>query len=362
MATLCNETGNWGVLSNIAAPNFSTKDQHDGIVTANGTVDAEGNYVIDSYTGAAASKADFQKHTYGSVSQTDINVAFNLSDQFFLGAALGVYSVNYNRESSYYEYSDKDNYGYTIDSWYNTDGDGFDVKLGFTVRPFKTSPFRMAVYAHTPIWFSLTDVNGAEINYNNKSRLYKSTYEYDYHFRTPWKFGVALGHTVGSVLAFDAEYEYSDLPSSKYTLHNGGESSYFRTVNNYTKHFLKGQSTLRVGVEIKPVPLLSLRLGYNFVSSPFDKNAYRELAYDGVYTETYFTNWKATNRFTAGIGFRFRGGYFDLAYQLQLQKGDFYAFGNQNQDISKGAKVYLIEPTEIKNNRSQVMATLGFKF
>ena len=37
--------------------------------------------------------------------------------------------------------------------------------------------------------------------------------------------------------------------------------------------------------------------------------------------------------------------------QLQSQKGDFYAF----DDVD-------LKPTEIKNNRSQVMATLGFRF
>jgi hypothetical protein len=57
------------------------------------------------------------------------------------------------------------------------------------------------------------------------------------------------------------------------------------------------------------------------------------------------------NRFTLGVGYRFKGGYFDVAYQLQSQKGDFYAF----DDVD-------LKPTEIKNNRSQVMATLGFRF
>jgi len=87
------------------------------------------------------------------------------------------------------------------------------------------------------------------------------------------------------------------------------------------------------------------------VSSPFKNNAYRIIAFDSPFTETDFTNWKATNRFTVGLGYRYKGGYVDVAYQYSAQKGDFYAFDEVD-----------LKPTEIENNRSQLMCTFGFRF
>ena len=108
---------------------------------------------------------------------------------------------------------------------------------------------------------------------------------------------------------------------------------------------------LKIGAEIKPVDSFSIRFGYNFVSSPFKKNAYRTLLYDDPYTETDYTNWGDINRLTFGIGYRYKTGYIDLTYQYQMQKGDFYAFDDEN-----------LKATKISNNRSQLMATFGFRF
>ena len=114
---------------------------------------------------------------------------------------------------------------------------------------------------------------------------------------------------------------------------------------------LKGQHTLKIGMEVKPADAFSIRCGYNFLSAPMKSDGYNILAYDGVMTETDFTNWKDTHRFTFGVGYRFKGGYIDMAYQYNTQKGDFYAFDDQ-----------MLPATEIKNNRSQIMATLGLRF
>jgi hypothetical protein len=118
-----------------------------------------------------------------------------------------------------------------------------------------------------------------------------------------------------------------------------------------TKETLCGQHTLKLGAEYKPVEEISIRLGYNYVSSPFKEGAYRTIGYDGPYTETDYTNWGDINRFCFGLGYRYKGGYIDLAYQYQLQKGDFYAF----DDID-------LKPTKLNCDRSQLMATFGFRF
>ncbi|MBP3213504.1 MAG: hypothetical protein J6M19_01500 [Bacteroidaceae bacterium] len=343
IADLCNyalENDYWGTLADMSA---SRKDVHGGILN-------ETKESGRDYEGVGADRAYYERATYGANIQADLNVSFNVSDQFFFGASLGVYDIDYERESFYQEFgNDGNNYDFT--NWYKTTGDGFDVKLGFICRPIEDSPFRFGVNVHTPTWYRMTDSNGSTLYLNDEYVTSGSNSEYDYHFRTPWKFGFSLGHTIGTNFAIGAEYEFQDLSTAKYSDVDHRENYYFRNVNQITDQTLRGQHTLKVGVEYKPIDELSLRAGYNFVSSPFKKDAFRTIGYDGPYTETDYTNWGAVNRFTIGLGYRYKGGYFDIAWQYQAQKGDFYAF----DDID-------LKPTKIKNNRSQLMATLGFRF
>lgn len=351
IADLANSSYNsntWGMLADMGAPAYN----NSGTLTKEGVVvdnyDDNGNFT--GYTGVAAQSAELRKATYGSNAQFDGNISMNIGDKLFLGLSVGIYSIDYQRESYYAEVG-TDGLAYDFSNYYETSGDGFDVKLGAIVRPFGDSPFRIGAHIHTPIWYHMTDINGSSLYINNQSIDTQSADPFDYAYRTPWEFGISLGHTIGNCFAIGAEYSYSDLSTAKYYTDDWNEDSYFRNVNIFTKESLKGQSTFKIGVEYKPVSEFSVRFGYNYVSSPFKDDAYRVIAYDSYFTETDFTNWKATNRFTVGLGYRYKSGYVDLAYQYSAQKGDLYAF----DDID-------LKPTKIDNNRSQLMCTFGFRF
>lgn len=363
MAGQAYAENSWGMLADLSAPIFDTNKESAtyGKKTGIGIIgdpyecvdEQEGLYDVDNfygYTGVAAKSAAYQRHQWGSTTQTDFNVSFNVSDQYFFGVSLGVYDVNYSRDAWYKELGTDGNY-YDFTNWYDTDGNGFDLKFGAIIRPIQSSPFRIGLAIHTPTWYRLEDTNGATLYYNDQFVGQNASDPYEYDYRTPWKFGISLGHTVGNYFAFGAEYEFSDLGTAHYSVSDMGNSEYFRAINDETKRMLKGQHTLRFGMEVKPADNISIRAGYNYVSSPYENTAYRVLSYDGPFTETDFCNWKAINRFTFGLGFRFGGGYLDLAYQYQSQKGDFYAF----DDID-------LVPTEVENNRSQLLATLGVRF
>ena len=341
IADLCTDAfanNYWGTMADMSA---AEQDGHAGILDES----------QDSYQGLPASEAYFEKATFGSNLQADVNISFNVSDQFFIGASVGVYDIDYHRESFYQELG-TDGVTYDFTNWYKTKGDGFDVKLGFICRPIEESPFRFGFTVHTPTWYRLTDANGADLFMNDEYVASGSNAEYDYRFRTPWKFGVSVGHTIANKFAIGAEYEFQDMSSAHYREVDGYNSNYFRNMNKITENTLRGQHTLKVGMEFKPIEELSFRAGYNFVSSPFKSGAYRTIGYDGPYTDTDWTNWGAINRFSLGLGYRYKSGYVDLAWQYQAQKGDFYAFDN-GEDFKS---------TEIKANRSQLMATFGFRF
>lgn len=348
MANNAYDTGNWGMLADMSAPEYDKDGKlvHDGIIGE--LFDEAGN--LTGYTGIGANEANFKRATYGSNLQTDINLSLNFSERYFVGISLGLYSIDYNRES-YYEEMGSDGHYYDLSNWYATNGDGFDVKLGFICRPFENSPFRIGFHVHTPTWYKMDDTNGSMLYMDDEFVSQKASEPYDYSYRTPWKLGLSLGHTVGKQFAIGAEYEYMDYSTCKYYTNDWSEDSYFRNINSFTKNMMKAQHTLKLGVEYKPIDEFSVRFGYNYVSSPYKNDAFRTIAYDSPFTETDFTNWKDIQRITIGMGYRYKGGYIDLAYQYSTQKGDFYAF----DDID-------LKPTEINNDRSQLMCTFGFKF
>ena len=346
----------WGALSDMSAPLYDD----DGNLTKYGLIgenlmtdDATGQDVFLGYTGFGADKANMRKSTYGGISQADINLSLNVLDKYFFGASVGLYDINYNRESFYEELlalPDGSTAFYDFSNWYNTSGDGVDLKLGFICRPIDDSPFRFGLTVHTPTWYKMQDFNGSSLYINDQFVSEKVFDPYYYDLRTPWKLGCSLGYTIDNYFAIGAEYEYQDLSSMKYS-EDGHQTSYFRTHNDMISKYLKGQNTFKVGMEVKPTNEFSIRAGYNYVSAPMKDEAYKLIAYDSPFTETDFTNWKAINRFTVGLGYRYKGGYVDVAYQYSGQKGDFYAF----DDVD-------LKPTEIENNRSQVMCTFGFRF
>ena len=296
----------------------------------------------------------------GGISQYDFNVAFNIEDRVYLGATLGIYDVNYDRQSSYTEDLNDDygdaNGGYTLDNYYGLDGSGVDLKLGVIVRPIEDSPFRIGLAVHTPTWYELTESYNATLS--SDIWAYESAYSqtlsdyldysyltYDYRLITPWKFNVSMGSTIANVLAWGAEYEYQDYSSAKledvdgYEL--GGQSS--------VEDFLKGVHTLRLGMEARLAPEFSLRAGYNYTSAAYKDDAYSALA--SYRTNTDFNNVKSRNTFAFGVGYRGSVVYADLAYKYDLYKSDFYAF----DDIDLPA-------TKVDNSRHQLLFTLGARF
>lgn len=332
------------VLADIATPNNDPKDYHDGVL---GYDEAS-----DSYYGIPAKEAQYSRTTYGSNIEADINISMNVSDRFYYGVSLGIYNFDYSRESFYKEYG-IDGFDYDLTNWYRTIGSGVDAKFGFICRPIEDSPFRFGITVQTPTAYKLVDANGSKLYMNNSYVKEGDSGDYEYKFNTPWKFNLSLGHVIGTKLALGAEYEYTNLAAGKFkpSMHME-DADYFDEINSCCiKEYLKGQHTLKLGAEYNPTSSLSLRVGYNFVSSPIDKSSFKDIMYYEPFTDTDYTNWNALNRVTCGVGYKWKHGYVDVAYQYQTQKGDFYAFDH----------VELI-PTSIANNRSQIMATIGFRF
>nr|WP_320059008.1 hypothetical protein [uncultured Bacteroides sp.] len=310
----------------------------------------------------------------GGLNAYDFNVALNLYDRFYLGATLTAYSIDYTRNTSYSEAfiaaDNKDDGNYTLRNNYKLDGSGVDFKLGFIARPFEESPLRIGMAIHTPIFYSLEENGMAYLDYDtyNKEQdkfLTGTAYtqnEYGdemegrtkYELTTPWKYNLSLGYTIGKSVALGAEYEYSDYSTAKLKYDDGVKMA---SETNDIKTYLKGLHTMRLGAEFKIIPEFAFRLGYNYITSSMSNDTFKPLALNSIRTDTEFSNIKAINNYTIGVGYRGAVFYTDLAYQYNTYKEDFYPFYNKSTD-----GIVAPNATKVTNTKSQVLLTLGMRF
>lgn len=313
---------------------------------------------------------NFDRAHRGYISNFDLNISGNSNDRFYWGLTIGLKDVNYKGYSEYAEgfvsQSGQD-LGYAV---YGDErrikGSGFDITAGIIFRPVEESPMRIGLSIATPTWYDLTSENTSQLLNHSKYGSWdegNSSESYDFKFYTPWKFCLSVGHTVGTNLALGASYEYSDYGASKNRINDGYD--YYGKEESYTdepqkrnaESSLKGVHTLKLGAELKPVPELAVRLGYNYQTAAYESNGYRDMMLNSpgvMYASTAdYTNWKGTNRITCGLGYRVGSMNIDLAYQYSATNGDFYPMQSYEGKINAA---------DVSNKRHQVLLTLGYTF
>lgn len=323
----------------------------------------------------------FNRAHNGYIGNYDFSISGNLNDRVYLGVTFGIKDVHYNAYSEYSENLVSGARASVADNRSIT-GSGFDVTAGVIVRPIESSPFRIGAYVKTPTWYDLTTSNTTSlIDYRNYGAANNRKYvnnSYDFKIWTPWKFGFSLGHTIGSSLALGATYEYEDYSRINTRINDGGYIDYWTgsyydssiadtQMNNHTREVLKAVSTLKLGIEYKPTTNLALRAGYNYVSPMYFSDGQKDPGLSSLGTSyasaTDYTDWKATNRFTLGVGYQIDKFNIDLAYQYSSQAGDFYPFSNvKNININSTTYNNIATGTKVKNDKSQLLLTLGYRF
>jgi len=318
----------------------------------------------------------------GYIGNYDFAVSGNINDRVYLGLTFGMKDVHYKAYSEYCE-SFNSNGAAVVSDNRKVTGSGFDITAGVIVRPVAESPFRIGAYVKSPTWYDLTTSNVTGLVYvqGTTSKVSYISNSYDFKLWTPWKFGFSLGHTVGNYLALGATYEYENFSNINSRVNDGGYYNYYgeyyesstadKNMNAHTKEVLKGVSTLKLGVEYKPVSNVALRMGYNYVSAMYDKDAQKDPGIASLGTAyasaTDYTNWSAINRFTLGVGYQVKNFNIDLAYQYSAQNGSFAPFSNiRNISIPSGTTTVtesnVATTTDVKNNRSQLLLTVGYRF
>ena len=349
---------------------------------------------ITGYNNSYATAYHYGRAQWGSKQEFDFNLAFNFSEQFYLGVNIGAYNIS-GGSTMQYEEASVDEKGqpfmtangqrktYLLQRENRFSGTGVDAKFGFIVRPFVESPFRLGVSVTTPTYYAMssstdlgisspyehTDKNGNKFEYTEANL----TNNHDYRLRTPWKVNFSLATTIGDRIALGAEYEIADHTSAQvrhlqndyYYDDSFSSGTLDRSMQQMIDGYLRDTHTLRLGMEARLSRNVFGRLGYNYVSAPFKKEALLNLfttspSYQNA-TGTDYVNLGATNRITAGLGYRNSNFYADLAYQYQTQSATFYPFALQNGSIGASDRND-VPGHDLNLDRHQLSLTLGMRF
>ena len=328
----------------------------------------------------------FDRAHRGWISDYDFNLSGNINNRVFLGLTIGLHSVNYKGFSNYTErivsFDGQDRGTLTLADEREISGAGADIKVGAIFRPIEDSPFRFGLSIATPTWYDLTSENWTTL-YNNTDRNWNnwgydkgdSGESYDFKYYTPWKFGLSLGHTIGSEIALGASYEFTDYTASDSRVNDGYD--YYGDPDSYSDHEMKSNAEyslksahlLKLGAEFKPDPAMAVRLGYNYVSPTYNKKGFRDSQLNSelnMYASTAdYTNWEDTHRITCGLGYKYEHLSVDLAYQYSTTKGQFYPFQPNVEFIDPDGGAHetcISSPTEVSHKRHQLLLSLTYTF
>lgn len=356
------------------------------------------NAFIMGESGAGFNMADaynMNRASKGYIGEYDFGLSGNIHNQIYLGLTIGLQDVHYKGYSEYTEslIGGGQHIGnITVCDERKITGTGYNFRVGAIFRPIEDSPFRFGISFASPTFYDLTTSNSTYLVNNSQEqsatyRKYTAGDSYEFRLNSPMKFGLSVGHTVGNFLAIGAVYEYADYGATNPRIKQGdyydgywgtyySDSSCDNVMKEHTEQTLKGVSTLKLGVEYKPTPEVAFRLGYNYVSPMYNSNGFKDVYLDSygtnVASATDYTNWKATNRFTLGLGYSYGKFFADLAYQYTTQSGDFYPFMNAYVDDylgydNQGKQIVdqidnIPTKTEVDNTRHQFLLTLGYRF
>lgn len=342
-----------------------------------------------------ANAYNMNRASKGYIGEYDFALSGNIHDRVYLGLTVGLQDVHYKGYSEYTESligGGQPIGNITVCDERKITGTGYNFRVGAIFRPIEDSAFRFGISFASPTFYDLTTSNYTYLVNNSQEQSasypnYRTSDSYDFRLYSPMKLGLSFGHTIGNYLAIGAVYEYADYGATNPRIKEGdyydgywgtyySESSRDQVMKEHTEQTLKGVSTIKLGLEYKPTPEVAFRLGYNYVSPMYNSNGFKDAYLDSygtnVASATDYTNWKATNRFTLGLGYTYGKFFADLAYQYCSQSGDFYPFMDAYVDDcmgydDKGTPIVdqidnYATKTEVDNNRHQFQLTLGYRF
>ena len=351
-------------------PDTNISDEYLGVTENWSLVDnGDGTQHYEFGLGGAIDQT-FGRRTLGNRYDYVINLGGNISDVVFIGANLGITSMRYSHEYYIRETAqDSDLFQTQFNSLtynYGYDASGVGVYGKFGIIAVPVNGLRIGAAIQTPTSTSITETWRLSAEQTSYAEDYQSGSadspegEYTYRLISPFRFNVGAAYTFGSIGLVSVDYEMCNYKSMKFRETDTNDNSGFDTVNSDIRNNMGASHEVRAGVEIKPIPSLAIRAGYNFSTPAIPEDIEYENQYLWERTEGN------THSASFGLGYSSKGSFFADAAVRMTKYADTYIYpydyyyldGDQPMvDTSMPTPVILSRRT-----LWNVLLTIGFRF
>lgn len=343
------------------------------------------NYYVGTTENIKTDKPKYYKDLGGSIDQQHksnisgskmdylINFGFDISDIVYFGASLGITSINYNVQDLIAEQNNDvinamegisipDKYfqsgfrQFTYNYSYKSSGTGLYGKFGVIVTPIAGLRVGAAIQTPTRIRMSETVMHSSNHEVKNEGSSTSSFYtsnsprsNWVYDLSTPMRFNLGVAYTFSNIAIVSIDYERVNYKSMRFHPYYMEDDIYFDRVNNIIQGFegtqyLQGSNMVRVGAEVKPIPELAIRVGYNFTS-----NGLVEVK-------------ENTNAFTLGLGYDSPWAFFcDIAAKMTYQPS-YSVKPYENYSDAVTGKVFVAPELTSTRRLLNIVGTIGWRF
>lgn len=312
----------------------------------------------------------YGRSTQGSKYDYLFNIGANISDFIYIGANLGLVSIDYS-QSWYFKESAVDPSDFEIEysngdvvsfnemiyrNMFTLSGSGVYGKLGIIVTP--GAGFRFGAAVQTP---TLTNIS-QEFSESGATSFSDGTFEaespyrsYTYKIVSPFRANFGAAYAFGKLGVVSVDYELCDYNQMRLKENDYNDMGDFDSSNEDIREWFGMSHMLRAGLEVKPFSSLAIRAGYGLTTSP-------DIYYDD-YGNRLPVN--KTHNASLGVGYSSKGSFYaDFALRRtflpdeEIMPYPDYVF-DQNGNIDENAYAPLI-----RNQRSlwKAMITLGWRF
>lgn len=281
--------------------------------------------------------------TKGNQSNVDFSMGVNIGNQLYLGATLGLASINYrsnnvlNERGTAARAATNRSYNYSANLINNFDaqGSGVNFKIGAILKP--VYEFRIGLSLETPTWYAITDNFNQSLNLRDiGNRLESKTdnFLFDYRLSTPLKLNGGISYFISNKGFLTANINFIDYSGIRI---RSNDSATDLTTNAALNDLYKEALNYSFGAEFKLVDNFMIRGGYNSLGNPYHNKDFK------------------SENFSGGLGYRFGSYYIDGAVifnqnNLQTQTVS-YSFDKR------------IEPFANRNTQTtNVSLTFGARF
>ncbi len=299
----------------------------------------------------------------GGQDEFDISFGANYNNKLFLGATVGIPTINYNINSYYTEVSNSSsipndnyymqslNYGQQL----STTGSGINMKFGII---YKVNDYlRLGIAAHTPTWYNMQDnyssylygvIDSFGTSINNSPGLQSPLGSYNYSLVTPWRVVGSATILFKQYGFITADYEYVDYSQAYFDFNQAGSSSdiqYQNQINQSITTSFAPASIFRVGAEFA-YDIFRIRGGFAYYGSPYQSG---QAGPGGD---------QSVQNITGGVGLRLEHVFIDAAYVYSMTNSTYYPYVVDPTQSPYTASPYVTE----KNTTGNIVLTVGYKF